>query len=198
MIGIDERQVQGAKKDTFVLTQFEVAKPLIEGKTRWPEGWMYDRWSGLDTLVCFTSHPTAKEINGMGADGRLDLGLVVQKETILLVADAPDAGLRGDAPYSIHLTPKESRDVPPAVRDGETKAIAQVMLVDATTGIVKALRYSTLSNAFTIALYEAIRKQGREAFSPSRHMDNIQTLYARHPTLRSLMRASVARTTVGD
>ena len=181
------------------MVAIEVGKPLIEGRTRWPSGVVYDYVGGFHTLRVFIERPTPREVSGLSAgSGPIHLGLVVLNETLLLGMQAPRARFDGDAPFSIHLVPVGSRVTPPVCQPGETRAFIQVILVDAATGIVRVLRTSTMSNAFTIALHDAIRKQEREPFTPQHHDENIRRLYASHPTVASVMQAAVVKTSLGD
>ena len=88
---------------------------------------------------------------------RCEFGLLVHADVIFLLYRF---GLVpwGDAPYAWHLVAKERQALPEPGTEN-TRALLQVVLADANTGIVKALRAVTFSPKFTQALHQAIRDQ---------------------------------------
>jgi hypothetical protein len=66
--------------------------------------------------------------------------------------------LYGTAPYTWHLAPEQARMPPPD--EGLTGHIPLLtLLVDAATGILRAMRFATMSPTVTQALHAAIRAQ---------------------------------------
>jgi hypothetical protein len=102
-----------------------------------------------------------------------------------------------DAPYSWHLVPETEQALPDA-EGPETRALLQVVLPDAQTGLVRVLRAVTFSPSFTRALHDAIRAQ---AFSPwpgrAVYYAALRDLYRRYATTGCLLRRAVARTVGG-
>jgi hypothetical protein len=65
---------------------------------------------------------------------------------------------------SFHLVPVEERSLPPDHLSPQTRAVVTVLLIEAQSGIVQAIRVVTLSPAFTRRLFEAIRQQAQQPF----------------------------------
>ncbi len=63
-----------------------------------------------------------------------------------------------DAAYTWHKVPAEERVEPPAL-GGRQRAPLEIILVEATTGIVQAIRVVTMSPTMSRRLHEAIRRQ---------------------------------------
>ena len=190
---------EGGRQANDGTTVLRVGTPYITGRTRYPSGVIYNYVSGGHLLLVFIDHPTHQEVAGFRANGGpIHLGFLTLNETIMMAVHVAGARYDGDAPFSIHLVPPASRGSPPIYGPGVTRGLIQVVLVDATTGIVRGLRTGSMSNAFTIALHDAIRRQQHAAFSLSRHDANIRKLYEQYSTPDALMAAAISRTTLGD
>lgn len=195
----DRPQVSDSLRQDGEGTLLAVGMPFIPGMTMWQPGFSYNYPGGTHMLLLIAERPTQQETMGFQwGRGPIELGFLVHNETIMMALQVHDAGLSGDAPFSIHLVPPQSRVLPPSYELGDMRALAHIMLVDASSGIIEAMRVGTMGNAFTVALHDAILKQEREGFSPDRHQANIRELYRRYPTTVSVMRAAVARTRLGD
>jgi hypothetical protein len=115
--------------------------------------------------------------------------------------DRPDRGIPwSDAPSSVHLTAAEQGGVL-AVPDPhitlESRAVLEIVLVDAATGIIKALRDVSLSPEFTRALHQAIREQAEAPFDRRAYDRALQEAYRRWPTSEAMLRDAQARTRGG-
>ena len=86
-----------------------------------------------------------------------------------------------DAPYSIHLVqPQEDRILPPEVVDAGV--ILNIVLVDASTGIIKALRAISMPPGFTQPLHKAIREQAAMPFTRAAYNGELESLYKGYPS----------------
>ena len=126
-------------------------------RTTWPETAQYQYRSGQHELVVFMREPTAAEVRDY-RKGRARFSLVVQQPVILMLYRL-GAEPWSDAPYSWHLVPEPERDLPSADLESGKRSALQVVLVEAATGIVRALRLVSWSPPFTRTLHAAIREQ---------------------------------------
>lgn len=136
-----------------------VGKLFAPGVTRWAEGPEYNYLPGGHFLRLSFAEPSPQEISGV-AKGACDFALHVDGRLIVLFyrfGEDGDAIPWSDAPYDWHLVPEG--DLPSADLAAASRAALTVALVDATTGVLEALRIVTLSHDFTIALHGAIRAQ---------------------------------------
>jgi hypothetical protein len=92
-----------------------------------------------------------------------------------------------DTCYTWHRVPRAERVRPPA--DPALHALLTVILVDATTGIVRALRSLTFSAPFTARLHQAIAVQAAHAYDDQTYQDQVNCLYARFTTEQLVARA---------
>jgi hypothetical protein len=60
-------------------------------------------------------------------------------------------------------------------------AVLQIILIDAMTGIVQAIRAVTLDTEFSQALHQAIREQMQSPIAPQEYSDQVDLVYAKYP-----------------
>lgn len=154
----------------------EVGKLYNESRTWWPETVQYNYRGVQHELVLFMHGPTAKEIRAVQKD-RAEFRLFVERSLIILLFRFGDAIPWGDAPYTIHMVPKEERTVPPDPGPND-RALLQIILVDAANGIIKAMRVISLSPEFTKVLHHAIQEQAKMPFARHLYNGELEQLYA--------------------
>ncbi|GIW55376.1 MAG: hypothetical protein KatS3mg082_1780 [Nitrospiraceae bacterium] len=164
-----------------------VGQPYHPNRNRWPEAAQYNFRSGRHELVLFWPSPSPQEVEGVRV-GRADFGLFFEPPVILLLYRFAGACDWSDAPYSIHLVPQEERLAPEAVSP-EARALLSVVLVDADTGLVRALRAITMSPGFTRLLHAAIAQQLAYHWDATAYDQALASIYRRFPESRSLVRA---------
>lgn len=155
--------------------KLSVGELYAAGKTRWPETAQYNYRGGMHELVVFASTPTPEEIESVRA-GRADFALLVKAPVLLMLYKFAPRIPWSDAPFSVHLVPDGERSLPPDPV-GEERANIQAILVDAATGVVKAIRLLSLSPDFTAALHRAIRAQSQIPWVPQVFDATLQQLY---------------------
>lgn len=178
--------------------ELRVGQPYHPGRQSWPEVAQYQhRGGGHELLLCLAC-PTGTEVEAVRR-GEAEFALYAHEDLIVLLYRFGAAG-RGipwsDAPYSWHLVPAGERALPPDVA-GNERALLTVVLVDAATGIIRALRVVSWSPAFTAAVHAAIRAQAARPWSEAVYDAALDLLYARYPTTGALLERAVARTTGG-
>lgn len=150
-------------------------------RRRWPEGAEYNCRKGQHELrLCF-ARPSDVEVAAVGR-GESEFGLLVQGEVFFFLykfgsgADFPWS----DAPFQLHLLPAAERVVPPVELPPEKCAALTVILIDAATGIIQALRYVALGHDFSVALHRAIAAQAAAPFDPRTLDAAIAAAYGRY------------------
>jgi len=109
----------------------------------------------------FLPGPTRDEIDAIKR-GSCRFGLMVVELVIFFLYDF-GGKIDGDATYTIHAVPV-TEQVPPSTINPGQQALLHVILIDATTGIIKALRVVSLSANMSAALHGAINNQINDPF----------------------------------
>jgi hypothetical protein len=184
----EANEIETEKQQGYELAVFEVGGPFpCPVKPKDAAHYNYDR-SG-HRLTILLRNPTAQEIEDVKR-GDLQFGLVVYGSVIILLHKMGDSPW-GDAPYSWHVVPEESRQIPPVeTLTPETRALLHIVLADSLTGIIKAQRAVTFTPQFTKSLHIAIRNQSK--MSNARYDAEVDGLFARH-TSRQLLGLAQAK-----
>ncbi len=158
------------------MNRFEVGKLFTESITRYPEGVKFEFTQSGPVLLLFFDSPTEHEINSVKT-GKLEVGLY-SRDNILFFLCKFEGTPWMDAPYSIHLSKPFFFD-----QMTETQGFGlQIFLVDARTGILKAMRLIGLSNDFSKKLRVAMEKQRMQPFNKAAYNQIINALYANYTT----------------
>jgi hypothetical protein len=182
------------------LHEYRVGEWYSPTRTTWPDGVAHYAYrGGVHELLLFLSSPTPNEVRGV-RQGEAEFGLVAQGPLIVLLyrfASPPEhPGARprpgaalpwGDAPFTVHRVSEAERTLPELPSSPEERALLAVMLIDAATGIIRAIRVVSLSPAFTSALEEAIREQARLPYEAATYDRLLDALYARYPSSDALL-----------
>lgn len=155
---------------------YEVGK-LYTARTHWPELAQYNYRGGEHELVLFFNHPTPEEIHDV-ARGEVDFALYERGAQIVMLYRFGQALPWSDAPYSIHLVPTEERVLPPETAEGAE--LLHVVLVNAATGIIAALRAIAIPQDFLQVLYSAIHRQAALPFTRAIYNGELESLFARY------------------
>lgn len=162
----------------MALREYEVGQPYLPGRTRWPAGADYNWRAGQHELRLFFSRLGDREVRDVRTR-EAEFGLYVEQPLIVLLYRFGASIPWSDAPYSIWLVPADQRALPDPVGEGaETRDLLTTFLVDADSGILRAIRVVSLSPAFTFAL-------------------RLAALYRRYPSSQALLKAATSRTKGG-
>jgi hypothetical protein len=153
---------------------YEVGKLYVPGRTRWPESTEYNFRDGQQELRVFLARPSRGEIQAV-ASAPLYLAAIVELPVILLGFRFSPT-FKGTAPYSWHLVPEFAR-VPPPLNPVDEGPILHVYLVDATTGILLALRMARIPADVANALHEAIFAQSAQPWNAAEYDRRLEVLY---------------------
>lgn len=173
-------------------------------RSSWPEGTNFNYRSGGYELLISLPQPTQAEIDAINT-GEIRFALAVLEGIIFFCSEFRSAipntysnQLSFDSSYTWHLIPREERTIPgPEPADG--RALLLVILINAGTGIIDAMRSCTLSPAFTKRLNHAIRAQTAGDWAgPDAHRAAIARIYGKYPDVQSLINVAEVRCRGGD
>jgi len=169
-----EPEVIGAA-GPFEAREVVVGSLYQAGATKYPEGAHASITPGGVELALFIDEPTAQEVRTIqGKD--FEAYLVEQPNTMLFLAKFGD--LWFEAPYNVHRVPSQFRAWPPAPSQGYGWPLA-IVVVDARTGVVRAMRNLALSNRFSSATLRALAEQANRAADLDAHVREVIALRAK-------------------
>lgn len=173
---------------------YEVGKPYSGTRSNWTEAIEYNYRAGQHVLRLFLNNLSAADVEGIG-NGPLRLGLVVDPPVLILVYQFGEVIPWSDAPYTWHMVPAaEQQPLPDEIPDG-TGALLSIILVESTTGIIKAIRGISLATVFSRRLHQAIREQAAAPFDQAAYDRKLAALYRNHSSKQLFSRA-IAQTEV--
>jgi hypothetical protein len=160
----------------------QVGKLYDPARRHWPEGADFNCRSGGHELRIFLRSAARAEVAAVGS-GPVELGLFAEPEGLILVARFGPT-LSFDCSYHWQRVAPEERTTPPPVEDvsPELRALLTVILVEATNGVVLALRAVRFSPEFTRSLHRAIADQVGAPYDPAGHQRWADGMTARHST----------------
>lgn len=152
-----------------------VGKLYHPGRQQWPEGADYNFRDRGHEFRIFIPNASPAEIAAVH-EGRVEFGLIVDLPELYVISrywhpNEPRVIMSFHCSYSIHRLDHDSRTLPPAWEDTSPalRALVTIILVEATTGIVLALRALTYSPEFTRTLHHAIAEQAVMPYDPAEH-----------------------------
>lgn len=156
------------------MEKLEVGKLFKQGKTRYTEGVRFDITDGGCNLYVFFSNPTGEEIENI-KKGNFKTGFYTENNAIFMLFKFGNLAWM-DAPYSVHLSKNLTNF---QLFDGGQGLALNVYLIDATTGILKAIRLIGLKTRFSIQLIDAVEKQKNMSFEGyDININSIMTKYS--------------------
>jgi hypothetical protein len=139
-----------------------VGKPYAPWRTTWPEGADYNFRGDQHELRIFLEGATPREIAAIGS-GPVEFGLLSEPSGLGLFLVTRFGETTFACSYSWYRTARATGDRtwPPLWEETspELRALLHIILVEATTGIVLALRAVSFSPEFTRAIHRAITQQ---------------------------------------
>ncbi len=166
--------------------KYEVGKLFVEGVTRYSESARFNFTQDGPVLILFYYNPTKSEIEDI-RDGRIEIRFVSRSEMILVLAKFGNQPWL-DASYSVHLSePFVFQEMT------ETQGFGlHIILVNAATGIIIAMRMVGLSHGFSKELRKAIETQKEMPFNQITYSAKLENLY-RNYTTKDLVKIADAR-----
>lgn len=173
----------------------KVGKPYNPKVNSWPEGIEYNWRGGSHELRVMFNNWTRKELTAWRRKP-LELALYVQQPVILLLT-RPQGGEWSDSPYFYSRVPESERQLPTKIEElpeGKTAPI-QIIMIEATNGIVCGLRVVGPPREFMAALHDAIREQMERNSSEMAFDGMLLHLFQRYDSA-ALAKQAVASCTV--
>jgi len=154
---------------------YSVGRLYHSGRRSWPEITQYSFRGGEHELVLFWQSPSHSEVDAVRR-GRMDLEVWVEPPLILLLYKVEGACGWSDAPFAWHRVEASEQVLPELPGEGET-ALLHVVLVDAGTGIVRAMRQISFPPETAAELHQAVRDQAAAPWDPEVHDAALGRLY---------------------
>jgi hypothetical protein len=176
--------------------EYKVGQPYNPNVKNWPETPQYNYRQGEHELVLFFNKPSISETLAV-KQGKAEFALTVKDDIIFFLYrfGQPVVINWSDAPYTWHLVPEAERTILPEQlpATGEKRVLLRIILVDATTGLICAIRIVTLSPSFTSRLNQAILEQSQKPFDAKSYDMQLQQAYRSYPESSQLLKLAIAR-----
>ena len=140
-----------------------IGKPLFEARRELPEAIEYNYQAGDHTLLLSMKNLNPSEIKAVREEPA-EFGLHCEDGIIFLLYRFGEILPWSDSAFSWWNVAEEDRRIPEQRKHPAERILLKIILIEATTGVVKAIRVTTFSPEFTERLHRAIRGQatGRE------------------------------------
>lgn len=174
-----------------------IGKPLFEGRTDLPEAIEYNYQAGDHTLLLSMKNLHPKEIEAV-REAEVEFGLYCENSIVFLLYRFGETLPWSDSAFSWWNVSEEDRKIPAPPANPAERILLKIILVEAATGVVKAIRVTTFSPEFTERLHDAIRQQAMdEEFSRAEFVARSLAIYA-NQTPAALAALSTVKTKGGD
>jgi hypothetical protein len=172
---------------------YEVGKPYFPGRQSYREGADYICRGGEHSLVIFLHGPSRKEREAIKS-GPVEFGFFAEPQGLFLITrfgrsltfDCSFHAQRLTAVTGERANPPPMEEVSP-----ELRAVMHILLIDADTGIIRALRRCTFSPEFTRSLHRAIADQVVAEYNRVEHDRWANSITARFNTHELWQRCTV-------
>lgn len=174
-----------------------IGKPLFENRNNLPEAIEYNYQAGDHTLLLSMKNLHPKEIEAV-RETEAEFGLYCENGIVFLLYRFGEILPWSDSAFSWWNVAEEDRRIPAPPENPAERILLKIILVEAGSGIVKAIRVTTLSPQFTEKLHEAIRRQAMsEPFSRDEFVTRSLSIYETK-TPADLAAESIVKTKGGE
>jgi hypothetical protein len=177
-----------------MMYEVKVGKLFKAGVTHYEEMPEYNYRSGVHQLLIAMQHLRPEEIEAVRS-ARASFAFTVIKDVLVFQYRFGSVLSWSDAAYTWHKVSVAEQQLPPEVA-GEQRAMLEIVLIEATTGIVKVIRAVSFSPTFTRRLHQAIRQQAVRPFSPD-YDSQVRQIFAAFSSSQ-LRHKAIASCTGGD
>lgn len=174
---------------------YEVGKLYHPERRSWQEGAQFNLRSGVPELLLFFSRPNFHEILAVKKSDA-QFGITKIEDVIFFFYKFGSEIPWSDCPFSINLVPAKERIVPELDTE-EGRLVLQIFLVEANSGILKAMRAVTLSPEFSQVLVKLANEQLTGNFDALGYDRQINKIYSDFPDTQSLLRECFVFSTGG-
>jgi hypothetical protein len=160
----------------------QVGKLYDPARRHWTEGADYNFRSGGHELRIFLRSAARAEVEAVRV-GSVEFGFFAESEGLFLITRFGPR-LSFDCSFNWHRVAVEERTPPPPTEETspELRALCTIILIEATNGVVLALRAVTFSPEFTRALHRAIADQVGAPYDRVAHERWADEMTARNST----------------
>lgn len=151
---------------------------VVEGFIGHEECPKFDMDDSGATLYVFFQNPDQKEIEQFKAGTNFEIRITELQNIIFITTKIGSLNWM-DAPYSTHLSPNLTTFHFPDANQGLGLTI---MLIDACTGEIKAIRFVGLSQKFTSKLFGVMMEDKVKPFNEIEYRNNITKVFAKYST----------------
>jgi hypothetical protein len=155
-------------------------------KTRWEERAQFNMRQGHPELLMFFDRPSFDEMLAV-KKSPAEFGLARIGGVVFFFYRFGNEIPWSDQAFSIHLVEKDEREVPELGGDNIRLGIT-VMLVDARTGLIKAIRFMTLSPEYSQELVKLCREDLQRYFDEDNYRGRVGEVYKKCPTTDDLLK----------
>jgi hypothetical protein len=155
------------------MVRLKVGAPLHPGVIGYEQGVHYNYTAGGHTLIMSSLRPTPSEIDNV-RDRPSVFAVNLCEEALFLLAKFGDSPWKM-AHYNWWLNPPVMRPDPIADLENLNGGVAiNACLVNASNGLIEALRAVRLSLEFSFSLLSSVELQARQAFDPWHYLDLVE------------------------
>lgn len=177
-----------------VMYAIQVGQPLNPTIYSWPPMPEYNFLDSGHELILSFPRPRPQEITAVW-EATAHFAFTVVGDIIVFQYRFGGALPWSDCGYNWHRVSEDIRTLPDMPAPGE-RAMLRVILIDANTGIVKALRALTFSHTFIKRLHQAIREQAARPL-PDDYEQQAERLFVNYST-KMLRQRAIASCTGGS
>lgn len=165
-----------------------VGQPFVPERRSWPaDTFEYRYFSGHHLLQICVASPSERDIEAF-SKGRMSVALYYEQNVIFFLFRIEGFMDWSDQAISIRLVAEADQDLPP-LPDGARIPLTLV-LVEADTGNVAAMRMVTFSPRLSRLMHLWLRAQKDLPFRREDHMAAVQDVYRRFPDSKALVKAA--------
>ena len=175
----------------------EVDKPYPGLRPPLATGSFFNWTAAAAELLLVFDGPSPAEAADV-ARGASEFALTLAAPAVWLLPRFGRAVRWSDAPFSVHLLPEDQRPDLSGFPSPESRLVLHVVLVDAATAAIKAMRAVSLSPDFSTALAAAVRLQLQAPWSGrAAYLVDLDAAYRAFPATDQLLRFASVRTAGG-
>lgn len=175
--------------DTHIPWTLVIGQPFAPERSTWPaDRFEYRYFGGNHLLQLCIASPSPREV-AFFESGDVRIGLYIERGVLFFIFRIEAVMDWSDQAISIHLVSEKDRDIPdlaPGMRAG-----LNMVLVDADTGLVSAMRFVTYSPHFSQVFYRELRRQAATPFDAGEHRKAVVQVYRKYPKSSALARAAL-------
>lgn len=158
---------------------YRVGELYHPDRTHWPEIAEYNYYGGAHELRLFFANISEQEVKVI-TRRTVEFGAVTVGSILFFLFKFADDSGWSDCPYSWHLVNKQQPELatsPSTIEENE-RVLLTMLLVEATTGVLRGIRACSLSINLSRYLHQAIQSQINQPFDEASYDSELQRIYA--------------------